>query len=50
MKIIYISTGGRVPKFMRPPFGDTDQRVSAIAKVVRIILFKHHAYMKYFYC
>ncbi|KAJ7185311.1 carbohydrate esterase family 4 protein [Mycena filopes] len=34
MKIIHDSTGGRVPKFWRPPYGDSDKRVSAIAKEV----------------
>ncbi|KAH9179608.1 carbohydrate esterase family 4 protein [Lactarius sanguifluus] len=34
MEVIHKSTGGRVPRFWRPPFGDTDVRVSAIAKEV----------------
>ncbi|KAJ7670591.1 hypothetical protein DFH06DRAFT_139602 [Mycena polygramma] len=34
MQIIHNSTGGRVPKFWRPPYGDSDVRVSAIAKEV----------------
>ncbi|KAI0068746.1 glycoside hydrolase/deacetylase [Artomyces pyxidatus] len=34
MQIIHDSTGGRVPRFWRPPYGDTDARVSAIAKEV----------------
>ncbi|KIK68160.1 carbohydrate esterase family 4 protein [Collybiopsis luxurians FD-317 M1] len=34
MQLIHDSTGGRVPKFWRPPYGDTDLRVSAIAKEV----------------
>ena len=34
MKLIYDSTGGRVPKFWRPPYGDSDNRVRAIAKEV----------------
>ncbi|KAJ7771364.1 hypothetical protein DFH07DRAFT_804088 [Mycena maculata] len=33
-ELIHNSTGGRVPKFWRPPFGDTDIRVTAIAKEV----------------
>lgn len=33
MKIIHDSTGGRVPRFWRPPYGDSDSRVRAIAKV-----------------
>lgn len=31
MQIIYDSTGGRVPRYWRPPYGDTDERVRAIA-------------------
>ncbi|KAJ6489900.1 carbohydrate esterase family 4 protein [Mycena sanguinolenta] len=34
MQIIHNSTGGRVPRFWRPPYGDSDARVSAIAKQV----------------
>ena len=34
MELIHNSTGGRVPRFWRPPFGDTDVRVSAIANEV----------------
>ncbi|KAH8109370.1 hypothetical protein DFH11DRAFT_1731130 [Phellopilus nigrolimitatus] len=34
MQIIYDSTGGRVPRFWRPPYGDIDTRVSAIASAV----------------
>ncbi|KAJ6539347.1 hypothetical protein B0H19DRAFT_1269671 [Mycena capillaripes] len=34
VQIIHDSTGGRVPKFWRPPFGDSDNRVRAIAKEV----------------
>ncbi|KAJ7897435.1 hypothetical protein B0H13DRAFT_2032972 [Mycena leptocephala] len=34
MQIIHNSTGGRVPKFWRPPYGDSDKRVTAIAKEV----------------
>ncbi|KAK7044290.1 carbohydrate esterase family 4 protein [Favolaschia claudopus] len=34
MQLIHNSTGGRIPKFWRPPYGDTDKRVSAIAKEV----------------
>ncbi|KAJ7765246.1 carbohydrate esterase family 4 protein [Mycena metata] len=34
MQIIHNSTGGRVPKFWRPPYGDSDARVTAIAKEV----------------
>jgi len=32
MQIIHDSTGGRLPRFFRPPYGDTDARVHAIAK------------------
>lgn len=34
-QLIYNSTGGRVPKFWRPPYGDVDNRVRAIATEVR---------------
>ncbi|KAF9263068.1 glycoside hydrolase/deacetylase [Marasmius fiardii PR-910] len=34
MQIIHDSTGGRVAKMWRPPFGDSDVRVRAIAKHV----------------
>ncbi|KAJ7433845.1 carbohydrate esterase family 4 protein [Mycena galericulata] len=34
MELIHNSTGGRVPKFWRPPYGDSDNRVRAIAKEV----------------
>ncbi|KAJ7180087.1 chitin deacetylase [Mycena crocata] len=34
MELIHNSTGGRVPKFWRPPFGDSDNRVRSIAKEV----------------
>ncbi|KAH9899845.1 hypothetical protein C8Q73DRAFT_638659 [Cubamyces lactineus] len=34
MEIIHNSTGGRLPKYWRPPYGDSDNRVRAIAKEV----------------
>ncbi|PPQ75864.1 hypothetical protein CVT26_000279 [Gymnopilus dilepis] len=34
MQIIHDSTGGRVPKYWRPPYGDVDVRVRAIAKEI----------------
>ncbi|KAF8575625.1 carbohydrate esterase family 4 protein [Ramaria rubella] len=34
MQIIHDSTGGRVPRYWRPPYGDSDNRVRAIAKEV----------------
>jgi chitin deacetylase len=34
MEIIKNSTGGRVPKYWRPPYGDADNRVNAIAREV----------------
>lgn len=34
MELIHNSTGGRVPRFWRPPYGDSDNRVTAIAKEV----------------
>ncbi|KAF8739239.1 hypothetical protein AX14_010403 [Amanita brunnescens Koide BX004] len=32
--LIYNSTGGKIPKYWRPPYGDCDNRVRAIAKEV----------------
>lgn len=34
IQLIHNSTGGRVPKYWRPPYGDSDNRVRAIAKEV----------------
>ncbi|KAH9943415.1 uncharacterized protein BXZ73DRAFT_97456 [Epithele typhae] len=34
MQLIHNSTSGRLPKYWRPPFGDSDERVRAIAKEV----------------
>lgn len=34
VKLIHDSTGGRLPKYWRPPYGDTDRRVHAIASVI----------------
>ncbi|TFY75624.1 hypothetical protein EWM64_g8388 [Hericium alpestre] len=34
VQIIYDSAGGRLPRYWRPPYGDTDVRVTAIAKQV----------------
>jgi chitin deacetylase len=34
MELIHNSTGGRLPKFWRPPYGDTDVRVKAIAQEI----------------
>jgi len=34
LQIIYNSTGGRLARYWRPPYGDTDARVNAIAKEV----------------
>ncbi|KAF7971120.1 hypothetical protein HWV62_7152 [Athelia sp. TMB] len=34
MEIIHNSTGGRLPRYWRPPYGDTDVRVHAIAKEI----------------
>ena len=31
MQLIHNSTGGRVPRYWRPPYGDSDMRVRAIA-------------------
>jgi hypothetical protein len=34
MQIIKNSTGGRLPRYWRPPYGDTDNRVRAIAREI----------------
>src|SRR5258706_6199278 len=34
LQIIHDSTGGRVPRYWRPPYGDADNRVRAIASEV----------------
>ncbi|KAF9230962.1 carbohydrate esterase family 4 protein [Melanogaster broomeanus] len=34
MLLIHNSTGGRLPRFWRPPYGDADMRVRAVAKEV----------------
>ena len=34
MQLIYNSTGGLIPRYWRPPYGDSDVRVVAIAKEV----------------
>ncbi|KAJ7221447.1 hypothetical protein GGX14DRAFT_558943 [Mycena pura] len=34
VQVIHNSTGGRVPRFWRPPYGDSDMRTHAIAKEV----------------
>ncbi|KLO19951.1 glycoside hydrolase/deacetylase [Schizopora paradoxa] len=34
MQIIHDSTGGKLPRFWRPPYGDIDNRVNAIAQTV----------------
>jgi peptidoglycan/xylan/chitin deacetylase (PgdA/CDA1 family) len=34
MEIIRVSSGGLVPRYLRPPFGDIDNRVRAVAKEV----------------
>jgi len=34
LQAIYNSTGGRLARYWRPPYGDTDARVSAIAREV----------------
>lgn len=34
LQLIYNSTGGRLCRFWRPPYGDTDVRVNAIAQEV----------------
>lgn len=34
MQIIHDSTGGRLPRYWRPPYGESDNRVRAIAKEI----------------
>ncbi|TCD66980.1 hypothetical protein EIP91_000660 [Steccherinum ochraceum] len=34
VQLIHNSTGGRLPRYWRPPYGDSDKRVAAIAKEV----------------
>lgn len=34
MQIIFDKSGGRIPQFWRPPYGDVDERVRDIAKLV----------------
>jgi peptidoglycan/xylan/chitin deacetylase (PgdA/CDA1 family) len=43
MKIIHESTGGRLPRFWRPPYGDVDLRVHAIAQLLGLtcIIWNH---------
>ncbi|KAF9491030.1 glycoside hydrolase/deacetylase [Pleurotus eryngii] len=44
MEIIHNSTGGRLPRYWRPPYGDYDLRVRAIAREVfglEVILWNH---------
>jgi len=43
MQIIYNCTGGRVAKYWRPPYGDSDRRVQSIAKCLGLttILWNH---------
>lgn len=46
MKIIHESTGGRVPRFWRPPYGDSDLRVHAIAKLLGLTaIFWNHEWV-----
>ncbi|KAL0950031.1 hypothetical protein HGRIS_010039 [Hohenbuehelia grisea] len=44
MEIIHNSTGGRIPRYWRPPYGDYDVRVRAVAREVlglEVILWNH---------
>lgn len=34
LEIVRVSSGGRIPRYWRPPYGDVDNRVRAIAKYV----------------
>ena len=36
MQIIHDATGGRLPRYWRPPYGDIDARVSAIAIATKV--------------
>lgn len=51
MQIIHDSTGGRVPRYWRPPYGDSDNRVRAIAKEVfgltQIMWNKEYVWVRY---
>ncbi|KAG2013658.1 chitin deacetylase [Coprinopsis cinerea AmutBmut pab1-1] len=40
MQLIHHSTGGRVPRYWRPPYGDSDNRVRAIAKEVMLLFWE----------
>ena len=44
LQVIYNSTGGRLARYWRPPYGDTDLRVTAIAQQVfglRTVVWNH---------
>lgn len=46
MKIIHDSTGGRLPRFWRPPYGNLDMRVNAIAKLLGLTaIFWNHEWV-----
>jgi chitin deacetylase len=53
LKLIYESTGGKLCRFWRPPYGDTDVRVNAIAEEVfglTAILWNHEYALFALYC
>ena len=53
LQLIYNSTGGKLCRFWRPPFGDTDVRVNAIAEEVfglTAILWNHEYALFALYC
>ncbi len=52
LQVIYNSTGGRLARYWRPPYGDTDVRVVAIAKEVfgLTAIVWNHEYALYLPC
>ena len=52
LKLIYESTGGKLCRFWRPPYGDIDVRVNAIAEEVfgLTAVLWNHEYALFFYC
>jgi len=53
LQVIYNSTGGRLARYWRPPYGDTDARVSAIAREVfglTTVIWNQEYAILFFYC
>jgi hypothetical protein len=52
LQVIYNSTGGRLARYWRPPYGDTDARVNAIAREVFGLtgIIWNNEYALFFYC